>query len=193
MALDKNPEQLTNKGIFEARNMIDQSTMNSILYSNSFVKTTFLSKLTNIQNLPIIYLDFDLLYTGYINSGLVQSNENLTLIQPTTENWNGSFSKVLQRVSNEKCLVIIDSLNGFFNMFENEDSGRQINAQILLLSYNAEMSNSKILLMCLANLKDDSSWTLSLTGRQLIEHNHTLQIHIDEKDSLITLREINKK
>jgi len=149
--------------------------------------------LTNIQNLPIIYLDFDLLYTGYINSGLVQSNENLTLIQPTTENWNGSFSKVLQRVSNEKCLVIIDSLNGFFNMFENEDSGRQINAQILLLSYNAEMSNSKILLMCLANLKDDSSWTLSLTGRQLIEHNHTLQIHIDEKDSLVTLREINKK
>jgi len=193
LALDKNPDQLTSKSIIEAGNMIDKSTINSILYSNSFVKTTFLSKLMSIQNLPIIYLDFDLLYTGYINSGLIQSYENLTLIQPTIKNWNGSFSKILQRLSNEKCLVIIDSLNGFFNMFENEDSGRQINAQLLLLSYNAEMSKSKILLMCLANLKDDFSWTLSLTGRQLIEPKYTSQIHIDEKDSLITIRIINKK
>jgi len=61
--LDKNPDQRTIQ-VNEAGKYLEQNTLSSILCKEPFVKAAFLSELIKQIETPILYIDFDLLYTG---------------------------------------------------------------------------------------------------------------------------------
>ena len=72
--LDKNPQHDSEWIII--KNLFEENTLNSVLCSEPFVKTAFLSKVIQIINYPIIYLDFDLIYSGYVESKILPKQKN---------------------------------------------------------------------------------------------------------------------
>ena len=64
LVLNKNPEQNSAEITFDIRKMIEQNTINFIMCSDPFLKTLFYTKIISLINTPIIYLDFDLLFSG---------------------------------------------------------------------------------------------------------------------------------
>ena len=95
----------------------------------------------------IIYLDFDLLFSGYIYSNIISKSENLSLFQVEKHTWMDTLQQTLLEISLNKCIVIIDSINIFYNIFtERGDVGRFINSSIMLLANSAKISNSIILI-----------------------------------------------
>ena len=50
------------------KDILEQNTLNVIFYDDSFTKTTFFVKELSKWNIPIFYLDFDLLYSGFVKS-----------------------------------------------------------------------------------------------------------------------------
>ena len=188
LVLDKNPDPKLEEEAISIRNLLEQNTVNSIRYAEPFLKTLFLTNLIPILKKPIIYLDFDLLYSGYITSESVPSFQNVTLVQPTQSNWNEILKKILQRISQEKSIVVIDSLNGLYNLFyENPDSGRLVNSYIMLLISISEMSKSNILLSTMVKRKEKDQWVLSNTGRKVLEVKKMTTIHLDKKNSVVEL------
>ena len=190
MLLDKNPEQDFEMKI---KPILEKNNLSSILCNEAFLKASFLEKIVQNSNVPIHYLDFDLLYSGFISGGILSKKDNLQLYNPTSDELQNTLQSILENVSKEKSIVIIDSLNGLNNLFEEKDAGRLINSYIMLLAFVAQNTNSQIILASMARMKDKEFWVLSPTGRQIITSEFLTSIQLKQNDSMMILNLLDGK
>jgi hypothetical protein len=194
LALNKNPEQYSDEDFSRVVKIIELNTLNSIMCSDSFLKTIFLNKLILTTNTPVFYLDFDLLYSGYVTSNIISLRNGVTLYSPIKENWIKTLKTILLKLSENRTMLIIDSLNGLFNLHnEKKDAGRLINSYIMLLSCISKMSNSCIILPSITRKKNDDGWVLSVTGRHVIESKQMTRIQLNQINSNMIVNVIDEK
>ncbi len=184
--LDKNPDQRTIQ-VNEAGKYLEQNTLSSILCKEPFVKAAFLSELIKQIETPIVYIDFDLLYTGYCKAGIIEKKENISLFSPIKDDWNQILEKVLLMISNKKSVVIIDSLNGLYNLLDGKDVGRLVNTCIMLLAFVARESNSTVLFASVGRKKKQEGWVLSPTGRHILDSNLITKLSVERHNSELQL------
>ena len=166
------------------RNALKQNTTNMIFYEDSFTKTSFFTKEISNWKVPIFYLDFDLQYTAFVKSGITQELENLNLLHPENGSLREGLKSVIAKISREKSLIIIDSLNGFFNILEgNKDLGRLVNSFLMLLVSAANHTKSTIIVGTLSKLNEDGRWVLYNTGRRVIDNEHFTKIQLTKKEN----------
>ena len=167
------------------RNVLEQNTTNMVFYEDSFTKSSFFAKEITNWKIPIFYLDFDLQYTGFVKSGMTPEMKNLTLLCPENNNLRENLKSVIGQISNERSLIIIDSLNGFFNVLEGDkDLGRLINSFLMMLVSAANHTKSTIMVGILSKLHEDK-WVLYNTGRSVIDNEHFTKIQLATKENSI--------
>ena len=161
------------------QNMFKQNTTNMILYEDSFVKTAFFTKEISNWEIPIFYLDFDLQYTGFVRAGRTSTPKNLTLFYcQENDSFRKDLKSVIEKISSTKSLVIVDSLNGFFNLLEGKDIGRLINSFLMLLVSSAKHTKSTVMVGALSKLNDENKFILYNTGRHVIENKHFTKVQL---------------
>ena len=173
MVLDKNPEIILDDNLEKIQNEFRKNVPSLVLCSDSFHKIEFLNKLINSVENPIIFVDMDLLYSGYIESKMIQKRENLVIFQPNKLNWEKKLSEIIIKGSKEEFLIIIDSFNGIYNLFDDLESARFVNSCIMLLSSLGNQSNSTIVITAMARKKDNNQWTLSPGGKHILKSAKT--------------------
>jgi len=177
-----------NHGSINLENFLVQEKFNSILYYDPFVKVTFLTKLLQDIKIPVLYLDLDLLYSGYVAAEILTPQRNVTLYNPTQETWNETLTKVLTKLSTTKSLVILDSLNGLYNIQnEQKDVGRLVVSYTMLLVSIAKKTGSYVIIPCMARYKKEEDWTLSPPGKRMIELQKAQKILLEKTDDKIVL------
>ncbi len=72
MVLDKNPEQVLDNNLTYIQKEFEQNMPSVVLCLDPFHKAEFLNRLINSVENTIIFTDIDLLYTGYVESGMIQ-------------------------------------------------------------------------------------------------------------------------
>ena len=166
------------------RNALEQNTTNMIFYEDSFTKTSFFTREVSNCKVPIFYIDFDLQYTGFVKSGITQEMENLNLLHPENGSLREDLKSIIAKISREKSLIVIDSLNGFFNILEGDkDLGRLINSFLMLLVSAANHTKSTILVGALSRLNEEGRWVLYNTGRSVIDNEHFTKIQLTRKEN----------
>ena len=180
--------------ILNLQNILRQNKINSVLYSDPFLKAGFIAKLVEDLKLDVLYLDLDLLYSGYIVSGMIKTPQNLTLFQPTFEVLNNTLAKILVDLSTKKSVVIIDSLNGLYNMLnKKKDIGKLVTSYVMLLASIAYSTGSYIVITSMVRFKKEEGWVLSPTGKRLIEAKNGEQILLEKNDQGLILNFLDKK
>ncbi len=185
--LSKNPEQVNSK----IENILEQNLLNIIYYENSFAKAKFLTKTIEKWDIPTFYLDFDLLYSGYVKANMVPTLKNVTLLWPNSENLCENLESVIEKISMTKSVVVIDSLNGFFNTLEDDDAGMLINSFIMMLASSAKNTKSIILVGSLSKLNDENEFVLHSSGRHVIDNKHMKKIQLVESNGLLKINILN--
>ena len=137
-------------------------------YEDPFMKMDFIEKLIKLTDYEVIYLDCDLLYTGYNKSGILDYHKNVIVLQPTNENIIDCIKHIALKITKRKCLVIIDSLNSFSNFFC-MDPGMRITTSIMLFASLAKISESNILFSSKIESEDTHSFILSIVGTYVIK------------------------
>jgi uncharacterized membrane protein len=171
--LDKSPERVLDNNLIHIQNEFRKNIPSIVLCSEPYYKIEFLNRLINsVENL-IIFVDMDLLYTGYIESGMIQKKENLVVFHPNKESWKEKLSEIITQTSKEEILVIIDSFNGVFNMFDDLESARFINSCIMLLASLGRNTNSSIIVTAMVRKKENGDWVISPGGKQIIKSEKT--------------------
>ena len=166
------------------RNALEQNTTNMIFYDDSFTKTSFFTEEVSNWKAPIFYIDFDLQYTGFVKSGITQEMENLSLLHPENGSLREDLKSIIAKISREKSLIVIDSLNGFFNILEGDkDLGRLINSFLMLLVSAANHTKSTIIVGVLSKLNEEGRWVLYNTGRSVIDNEHFTKIQLTRKEN----------
>ena len=175
----------------QIKDILEQNTLNVIFYDNSFTKTTFFVKELSKWNIPIFYLDFDLLYSGFVKSRQTPLPKNTTLLCPNADNLHENLKSLIDKTSKKKSLVIIDSLNGFFNLLEGrKDTGQIINSFIMLLVSSAKNANSIVVIGSLSKLINENEWVLYNTGRHIIENKHMTKIQLTKSNGNIIVKNL---
>ena len=166
------------------RNVLEQNTTNMIFYEDSFTKTSFFTEEVSNYKAPIFYIDFDLQYTGFVKSGITQEMENLNLLHPENGSLREDLKSIIAKISREKSLIVIDSLNGFFNILEGDkDLGRLINSFLMLLVSAANHTKSTIVVGVLSKLNEEGRWVLYNTGRSVIDNEYFTKIQLTRKEN----------
>jgi len=170
------------------QNTLEQNTPNMIFYEDSYAKTAFLTKEISNWEIPIFYFDFDLQYSGFLRAGIAPSLKNLTVLYPENDSLREDLKSVIEKISKTRSLVIIDSLNGFFNLLEGKkDLGRLINSFLMLLVSSGKHTKSTVVVGILSKLNDENKWILYNTGRRVMDNEHFTKIQLTRsKNSLLT-------
>ena len=166
------------------RNALEQNTTNMIFYEDSFTKTSFFTREVSNCKVPIFYIDFDLQYTGFVKSGITEEMENLNLLHPENGSLREDLKSIIAKISREKSLIVIDSLNGFFNILEGDkDLGRLINSFLMLLVSAANHTKSTIIVGVLSKLNEEGRWVLYNTGRSVLDNEQFTKIQLTRKEN----------
>ena len=152
-------------------------------YENAFSKIKLLQKIISKQPLPILYVDLDLLFSGYVKSELLTIS-NLTLFTTLDSKINEILPKIFTKLSMEPHLIIFDSINGLYNTLSNNaDSGRLVNAILMLLARNVTFSKSILIISALAE-KKENDWILP-NGRQILKNVKMKKFTISDRSKII--------
>ena len=190
--LDKNHEQVLDNDLTYVRGEFSNKNPNIVLCSEPFLKAEFLNELINSNNYPIIYLDFDLLYSGYVISEMIKKNDKVEIYRPDKSEWRKHMTEIAKKISNEKFMVIIDSLNGFYNIFDEKESGRLVNTSLMLLSSIGKEKGSLVIISAIARKNDKDEWILSPGGRHIINSKKSGTYHLKRIDSNLTLNSLDQ-
>ena len=171
--LNKNPEIILDGNLENIQNEFKKNVSNLVLCSNSFHKIEFLNELINSVENSVIFVDMDLLYSGYIESKMIQKRDDLVIFQPNKLNWEKKLSEIITKGSKTEFLIIIDSFNGIYNLFDDLESARFVNSCIMLLSSLGKQSNSTIVITAMARKKDNNEWILSPGGKHILKSAKT--------------------
>ena len=171
--MDKSPELILDNNLIFIQNEFGQKNPNIVLCSEPFYKAEFLDRLINSIKIPIIFVDMDLLYTGYVESKMIQKKENVVIFCPNKTNWKEKLSIIISRISKERCWVIIDSFNGIYNSFDNLEYARSINSSIMLLSDIGNQTRSPVVITTMARKKENDEWVLLPGGKHVVKSEKT--------------------
>ena len=190
--LDKNPKIILDDNLKNVQNEFKKNIPSLVLCSNSFHKIEFLNKLIISVKNPIMFVDMDLLYSGYIESKMIQKQENLVIFQPNKLNWQEKLSEIISKISKKEFLIIIDSFNGIYNLFDDLESARFVNSCIMLLSSLGKQSNSTIVITAMARKKDNNEWILSPGGKQIMKLPKSSVYFLKKNKNKLKIRTINQ-
>ena len=195
MVLDKSPELILDNNLVHIKNEFELNIPSLILCSEPFHKAEFLYRLMNSIENQIIFVDMDLLYTGYVESGIIPNKNNVIIFHPEKENWGKKLTEIISKVSKEKFLVVIDSFNGVYNMFDDLESARFVNSCIMLLSSLANQTSSSVIVTGMARKKENVGWVISPGGKQIIKSEKTGVYFIkkNQSDLIFTSLEENDR
>ena len=171
--MDKSPELIFDNNLILIQNEFGQKNPNIVLCSEPFDKAEFLNRLIDSIEIPIIFVDMDLLYTGYIESKMIQKKKNVMIFCPNKTNWKEKLSVIISRISKERCWVIIDSFNGIYNLFDNLEYARSINSSIMLLSDIGNQTRSPVVITTMARKKEKDEWVLLPGGKHVVKSEKT--------------------
>ena len=188
MMLDKNPEIIFN----DIQKEFKKNVPNLILCSDSFHKIEFLNKIITSIDKPIIFVDMDLLYSGYIESKIIPKKNNLMIFQPNKLNWKEKLSEIITKISEKEFLIIIDSFNGIYNLFNDLESARFVNSCIMLLSSFGKQSNSTIVITAMARKKDNNEWILSPGGKHILKLPKSSVYFLKKNKNKLKIRTIDQ-
>jgi len=171
--LDKSPEQILDNNLTHIQKEFGKNIPSIVLCSEPFHKAEFLNRLINSVENPIIFVDMDLLYTGYVESGMIQKKNNVIIFHPDKTSWRKKLLEIITKISKEKFLVVIDSFNGVYNMYDDLESARFINSCIMLLSSVGRQTSSSVVITAMARKKENNEWVISPGGKQIIKSEKT--------------------
>lgn len=129
-----------------------------------FAKHLFLEPIINTSDCEVIYLDFDLLYSGYVSTGMTTPPTTLLLHHPNRASWSVELARILHIISQERYLVIIDSLNTLNVLWNNSKSRRLASHSLMLMSSLGRKTGTHILAAAVGQRAGDD-WKLLPGGR----------------------------
>ena len=98
----------------------------------------------------------------------------------------------MEKISKTRSLVIIDSLNGFFNLLEGKtDIGRLINSFLMLLVSTAKHTKSVVVVGILSKVNGENKWVLYNTGRHVIDNENFTKIQLVRSENNTLVKTLN--
>jgi len=169
-------------------NAMNEKTTSLVFYHTAYTKIKFVNEIINSYKIPIFYVDFDLLFSGYYESQQISKKPNVEILHPSEHTLLKIILELITKTVTQKTIIIFDSLNGLYaTIKDNPDSGRFVESLLMFLASNLKFSNSTFFILSLAEKKEDE-WVLSPTKRHILENENVNKLQIDEDNENLQIQ-----
>ena len=158
-----------------------------ILCSHPFLKCIFLEKLVRHARCGVLYLDFDMLYSGYTGAGIFKQPHNVLIRQPSLSDWRDELTSIIQMTSIRRHLIVIDSLNGMFTTFGHKDAMHLAFHSITLLASLGSDINTRVAVAAISR-KTTNGWETPSGHVASIHTTYALEKGDDNSLTLVPIR-----
>ncbi len=137
-----------------------------VIYAEPLAKAEFFERVISGARTDTVYVDFDLMYSGHVASGMLPGRDNVEVVVPGRDSVRKAVAGAILRASQGNCLVVIDSLNGMRRVCRGRDDAAANTALMMLASF-ARQSGASVLIACAAIRDSGSEWWLSPVGGRI--------------------------
>ena len=181
-------------------NILTIDGLNTLLFYNPYAKLGFTSMITSYFK-KTTYLDLDTTYTAYIRSNLIKnySLDDIYLFTPCEGDLELSINKLLSNISNSS-LLIIDSLNSFYNLYYKKIDIESLNGIsniqhtlsnfLMILLKLCKSLKIPILITSMIRYRKKKEWVKTFTNKRLLQNKSNVILFIDIQNKNIFFLDI---
>jgi hypothetical protein len=181
-------------------NILTIDGLNTLLFYNPYAKLGFTSMITSYFK-KTTYLDLDTTYTAYIRSNLIKnySLDDIYLFTPCEGDLELSINKLLSNISNSS-LLIIDSLNSFYNLYYKKIDIESLNGIsniqhtlsnfLMILLKLCRSLKIPILITSMIRYRKKKEWVKTFTNKRLLQNKSNVILFIDIQNKNIFFLDI---
>ena len=156
-----------------------------ILCTRAFPKCACLAQIARDSELAAVYVDADMLYSGYARAGMMSIPPHVLVRRPEPNSWNAELAAIIRATSSEPHLIIVDTLNGLAGMWGGPGGIRRAGHSIMLLAAMGRDAGTVVVAAAMAR-KSATGWEMSPGGRLIPGAG---RLYTLEKDGIVPLAE----
>ena len=137
-----------------------------VMYDEPLAKAAVLGEAAGGAPGDVMYLDFDLMYSGHVASGMLARARRVEVVVPGRR-VGEAMAAAISRASLGDCLVVIDSLNGMHRACA-EGETMAVNTSLMMLASAARQSGAEVIVACMARPDEGHGWALVPMGRRVV-------------------------
>lgn len=137
-----------------------------VMCPDAFRKCSFLDAMVRSADRGVLYVDFDLLYSGYVAAGIIRQPPHTLIRRPDIKCWKREVAGLVHMTSMQPYLIVIDSLNGMAGMWPGRDATRLANHSLMLLAAMGRDAGTRVVAAAVAR-KGNRGWDLTPGGRHI--------------------------
>lgn len=163
--------------------------LNTLMFSDPYAKLCFTAQLAS-QFEKVIYIDLDTTFAAYFNAGLVKS-KNVDIYLPSENRLVPMIKDALESMGSSS-LVIFDSVNSFYNLFQAQATGglnHLLSVLLMLLVRRGVDEGVPVLATSMLRYRKDGGWVQSPASRRLLKHKSAARLSVErsESDIIVTV------
>ena len=154
--------------------------LNTLTFADPYAKLCYTARLVG-QFDRVIYIDLDTTFTAYFNAGFVHTN-SIDIYLPSEGRLAIVIKDVLESMG-DSSLVIFDSVNSFYNLFQLRERLSNLNhllsILIMLLVRRGVDVGIPVLVTSMLRYKKDGGWVHSPASRRLLQRKSVVRLSVE--------------
>ena len=170
----------------DIRILLDEKSLNSLLFMKPFSKLCFIYSTVSefLRSGNVIYIDLDTTFTSYVRNGVFNFSEvnDLLIYTPSANEFEELLSDICSRINSDVALVIIDSLNSFYHLYDGVKGGslnHLLSSYVSLLLDHTSRLGSRLLITSMIRQRKTTEWILVPSNRRFIETKGGVILMVD--------------
>jgi hypothetical protein len=154
--------------------------LNTLTFTDPYAKLCYTAHLAGTFN-RVTYVDLDTTFTAYFNAGFVHTN-SIDIYLPSEGRLDVTIKDVLESME-DSSLVIFDSVNSFYNLFQIRERVSNLNhllsVLIMLLVRHGVDVGVPVLVTSMLRYKKDGGWVHSPASRRLLQRKSVVKLSVE--------------
>lgn len=166
--------------------------LNTLMFSDPYAKLCFTAHLVS-QFDRVTYIDLDTAFAAYFSAGLIKANR-VDVHLPSEGRLVPIVKNALESIG-KSSLVIFDSVNSFYNLFQVQERTGGLNhllsVLLMLLVRRGVDENIPVLATSMLRYRKDGGWVQSPASRRLLQRKSAARLRVErmENDLAVTVVE----
>lgn len=165
--------------------LFDSKGMNALLYNDAFSKICFTCSVVTefMRKGKVVYMDLDTVFTSYVRNRVFDMDSgDLEIFLPSEDQFESMLSDVCSHLDADASLVVVDSLNSFYHLYDKIKIGslnHLLSAYISLLLNHTRRIGCKLLVTSMIRHKKAGEWILAPSSKRLIEAKSSVILNVE--------------
>lgn len=174
------------------RKILSTRGLNTLMFTDPYAKLCFTSLLASQDR--AVYIDLDTTFTAYFKAGHVGA-QGVDIYLPSEGRFVPMIKDVMAAMP-KSSLVIFDSVNSFYNMYNASSSesignlNHMLSIFLMLLVRLGSDLQVPVLATSMLRYRKDGGWVQSPASRRLLQHRSKVKMSVERQGDGISIQVI---